>query len=166
MIKSTWWENFHETGFVITPPQLPQIPFCDESFDVVLNIDSTHYFNAERLEQHAKEIKRILRPSGLWIILQVNPHSYNMPPIPPTWHGHFHTVTEASSALAEVGLREIDHSFEGLSLPINSKLFNTSRHLLNPWPLNMNDYDSFVGRMIPTEKRHRWLLRVQKLENQ
>lgn len=166
MTQSDWWEQLTKTSFVVTPPQLPQVPFCDESFDVVLNIDSTHYFTANRLEKHAKEIKRILRPKGVWIILQVNPDGYNMPRITDDWFGRFHTLTQARQIANDVGFQEKSHSFEGLTLPIPSKIFNTARHLINPWPLNVNDYDSFLPSMIPQEKRHRWLLRVQKSESQ
>lgn len=165
MKKNDWWGNFKDTGFIVTNPQFLRIPFCDESFDVVLNIDSTHYFNADRLEKHAKEVKRILRPNGSWIILQVNPEGYNMPLITKNWHGRFHTLSEARRTLTDIGFTEIDHWFEGMALPVSSKPFNALRHLLSPWPLNMYDYNLQINRMILSEKRHRWLLRVRKPAN-
>jgi SAM-dependent methyltransferase len=157
-----WWSEIPGATFVVTSSLARYTPFWDESFDLALNIDSTHYYGADRLLHHAAEISRVLRPGGHWVIVQANPDGYGAPLACVAPPGRLHTLEAARGSCEAAGLVEIDHWFEGLAAPIAPLMYMRLRHALRPWPLYMNDHGSWAGRLVSPRRRHRWVLRVQK----
>ncbi len=157
-----WWKNLSEASFVVTSPASSAIPFGDDTFDIVLNIDSTHYYSENQLRSHATEIQRVLRPGGYWIILQANNEGYGASLTQVGPPGRLHSLDDIRRTCTVAGLLEVDHWYEGLASPVSPLLYLRLRHLLRPWPLYMNDHGSWIERLMPPQKRHRWVLRTQK----
>ena len=53
-------------GLTFLPGNAHQLPFEDYSFDVVINVESSHRY--ENVRQFFREVNRILRPGGLFLI--------------------------------------------------------------------------------------------------
>lgn len=157
-----WWQNLPGVEFRIAPPDSRVAPFGDAEFDVVLNIDSTHYYSAEQLRNHAIEVHRLLRPGGHWIVLQVNPEAYGASLIRLRPPGRMHSLEEVRVICTETGFNETDYWYEGLTSPCFPLLYARLRHLVAPYPLYMYDHGSWIERLVPARRRHRWVTRMQK----
>ena len=157
-----WWQNLPSVEFVVAPPDSDVVPFGDAQFDVVLNIDSTHYYSAEQLRNHANEVHRMLRPGGYWIVLQVNPEAFGASLIRLRPPGRMHSLEEMRLICAEGGFKERDYWYEGLTSPCFPLLYARLRHLVAPYPLYMYDHGSWIERLVPAHRRHRWVTRMQK----
>ena len=157
-----WWRRLPRVAFVLTSPEPVHVPFRDGTFDVVLNIDSTHYYASGQLRRHIEEVHRILAPGGAWIVLQVNGEGYGASPAQVRPPGRLHRMTDVRRLSLDAGFTEMDSWYEGVALPAISLLHARVRHLLRPWPLYMYDYDSWVERLVPARHRHRWVLRMRK----
>jgi SAM-dependent methyltransferase len=158
----SWWKHVKGAAFVLTSTTPREAPFLDAAFDLVLNIDSTHYYDAAGLRQHAAQMYRVLRRGGHWIIVQANPEGYGASLTQVASAGRLHRLAQARESGEAAGFAEIDHWFEGLAAPIAPLFYMRLRHVLRPWPLYMNDHGSWAERLLPPRRRHRWVLRMQK----
>ncbi len=158
----TWWQNLPGVEFSVAPPDSRVAPFGDAEFDVVLNIDSTHYYSVEQLQNHAAEVHRLLRPGGHWIVLQVNPEAYGASLIGLRPPGRMHSLDDVRLICTETGFKETDYWYEGLTSPCFPLFYARLRHLVVPYPLYMYDHNSWIERLVPARRRHRWVTRMQK----
>lgn len=161
---SDWWRKMPDAKFIVVTPDHSRAPFRDAEFDIVLNIDSTHYYSPDRLKSHAEEVRRLLRPGGYWIVLQANPHAYGASLTQLRAPGQLHSLEDVLGMSSAEGFEEIDRRYEGLSSPVLSSLYLRLRHLVLPYPLYMYDQGSWLERLVPTRKRHRWVLRMRKID--
>ena len=54
--------TYHEKGLTFVPGDAEQIPFDDQSFDAVVNVESSHCYAS--MENFLSEVTRVLRPGG------------------------------------------------------------------------------------------------------
>jgi ubiquinone/menaquinone biosynthesis C-methylase UbiE len=58
-------------GLSFCPGDAERLPFPDQTFDGVLNIESSHSYNS--MERFLSEVKRVLRPSGIFWFADLRP---------------------------------------------------------------------------------------------
>jgi len=161
MTENTWWNRFSNAGFQVLPPDCDKLPWKNSSFDLVNNNLVVCYLDKKKLNSFVKEIKRVLKPGGVWLILEANEQSLG--------HKHFQieslTPLDLMRSLAtKNGFREIDTSYEGFYAPYFPLFINFLRKQCGPWPFDVSDYDSWLAKQISPEKRGLWLLRLQREE--
>ena len=155
---SNWWRHFPVCKFQIVPASAPRLPWPDASFDLVLNVGVLGLLPRESITEFTKEVRRVLKPNGYWLILEANDKSYGR-------HGFQQTTLPLDAARLvsrETGFNEIDVSYEGFYSPVFPLWVNFFRKVCVPWRINLADFDSSVARLIPSEKRGLWLLRLQR----
>lgn len=69
-IDATPHANWHSTGFRLHKGDVRQMPFPDESFDVVMNLHALHHIGSHRdVALFFHECYRILKPGGILAII-------------------------------------------------------------------------------------------------
>jgi len=88
-----------------------KLPFPDGRFDVVLSTLVLHQIPHEALSMCASEMRRVLRPGGRLLAVDIDPAD----PRNPSWTSHTHHGARASFSLSNVvpllthvGLKEVD----------------------------------------------------------
>ncbi|WP_165958232.1 class I SAM-dependent methyltransferase [Segetibacter sp. 3557_3] len=66
-------EYFGSAGISFVRGSAEQLPFADESFDVVINIESSHTYGS--VPQFLSEVKRVLRPGGYLLCADIRTKS-------------------------------------------------------------------------------------------
>lgn len=159
ILAHPWWGNFPDSGFQVVPPYSQGLPWKSSRFDLINDALVVSYIPEIILEPFIKEIRRILKPGGYWIILEANNQSYGQK--------HFQIKNllplESMRSLAtQNGFKEIDVSYEGFYAPFFPLFINFLRKQCGPWPMDISDYNSWIAKQIPPEKRGLWLLRLQR----
>ena len=153
-----WWNHFPFCKFQTLPSSASRLPWVDASFDLVLDFGVLGLFPHEKIDELYREVRRVLKPKGYWLILEANDESYGQ-------HG-FQQLTLplhiARSVCRKTGFSEIDFSYEGFYSPVFPQLVNFFRKACAPWRMNIADFDSWLAKRIPVKKRGLWLLRLQR----
>ncbi|MHC1741208.1 MAG: class I SAM-dependent methyltransferase [Anaerolineaceae bacterium] len=58
-------EHYHVDGLSFAPGDAENLPFDDESFDVVLNLESSHCYGS--MPDFLEQVKRVLKPGGYFM---------------------------------------------------------------------------------------------------
>jgi SAM-dependent methyltransferase len=161
VVRHEWWQNLPNCGFQVVPPEAKSLPWRDQVFDMVLNIEVISFMSPESLESHAQEVLRVLRPGGYWIILEANSGSYGAH-IPRKHYGRLHTLKETIQTATEAGFEELDASYEGFYAPFFPIFVDFFRKVCAPWPLDLADHRSWMASLIKQQRRALWLLRLIK----
>lgn len=163
MIENIWWEKLPNTGFQVLPPDCNVLPWKNSSFDLVTGIGVVGCLNRGTLDSFAKEIKRVLKPGGFWLILEANDKSF----------GYKHFQNESllpldlmRSLATKNGFKEIDTSYEGFYASHFPLFINFLRKQCGPWPFDISDYNSWIAKQIPPEKRGIWVMRLKCMKNE
>jgi SAM-dependent methyltransferase len=159
MIPSPWWERLPDSGFQVVPPNYERLPWKSSSYDLASDIGVIGYLPRENLGSFVKEVKRILKPGGYWLILEANDKGYSREHFPSK---NLLPLSLMRSLATQNGFREIDVSYEGFYAPFFPFAINFLRKQCGPWPMNISDYDSWMAEQIPPEKRGLWLLRLRR----
>lgn len=162
MTMFKWWGLFPDSFFQVVAPSFEHLPWTTSSFDMVLDIEVLQHLNFKQLELYGKEIFRVLRPGGFWLILEANSLSYNADRFR-KYYGRLHSLDEVQLIMRKIGFEEIDHSFESFYSPIFPSLINYIRKNCFG-SLNLSDFDSHLAAKIKPQKRGLWLLRLNKTD--
>ncbi|MBL08976.1 MAG: hypothetical protein CL402_00405 [Acidiferrobacteraceae bacterium] len=165
MIADNWWKNFDKNGFQILPPNYTKLPWRDSSFDLVTNIMVIGYLPREKLDCFVKEICRVLKPNGYWLILEANDKSLGRRLFNREYENPLPLNTMRVFAKNHK-FKEIDVSYEAFYAPFFPILINFIRKQCGPWQFDISDYDSWLAKQISPEKRGQWLMRLKCLKNE
>ena len=157
MSKNTWWQKLTKNGFQVTPPNSTHLPWKSSSFDLVNDVQVIHYLLPEALENFIKEVKRVLKPGGHWILLDANDNSYGGRHFQ---HERLLPLHVVRSLVTQNGFKEVDQSYEGFYASVFPYVINFLRKQCGPWPMDVSDYDSWIAQNIQPKKRGLWLLRL------
>jgi SAM-dependent methyltransferase len=161
MTEDKWWKKLPDNGFQVVPPGCPRLPWKDSSFDLVNDMNVISYIPRESFERLIKEIKRVLKPGGYWIVLEANVESFGKKAFQME---HLIPLSLMRSLATQNGFKEIDISYESFYAPVFPLVINFIRKQCGPWPLDKSDYDSWIAKQIQPEKRGMWLLRLRRGE--
>lgn len=156
-----WWENLLNNGFQVVEPNFSRLPWRECVFDILLNVMVLHHFTKEQLKEHVREVMRVLRPGGYWLILEANSTSYGAH-APRKHYGRLHSLHSVRSLAKDAGFMEVNYWYEGFYSPIFPRLFNFIRKQCSPRPLDIYDYNSWIEKYIPPDRRGLWFLRLQR----
>lgn len=156
--ENAWWDRLTGSGFQVVPPGCVRLPWASRSFDLVLDVGVIGFVPRDGLEAFMSEVRRVLKPGAYWVVLEANDQSYG-------WR-HFQQAVVPLSfvrSLAEkIRFAEVDVSYEGFYAPAFPILINFLRKQCAPCAMNGYDFDSWLARQIPAEKRGTWLLRLRR----
>lgn len=156
-----WWSNFPECRFQIVPPECGYLPWPGGAFDLVLDWMVVEYLQPEKLAQLAREIPRVLKPDGHWLVLTPNAESLGAR-VPRRFAGRLYSLETVERIAAENGMTMVHPSYEGFSAPVAPVLFDAIRKTCAPWPLDLADYDSALARLLAPRRRALWLAAFRK----
>lgn len=156
-----WWDRLPHCRLQVVPPSMAALPWNDGLFDATLSIGVIGHFSPMELLDLAREMHRVLKPGGTWIILETNANGLN-PGIPRRYYGRAHMLPDVAQTAARAGLAVLDSWHEGFFAPCCPVLFNALRKGLGPWPFDVADYASLLGRLTPEDRRAHWVLRLRK----
>ena len=161
IIRDDWWRNLPDCGFQVVPPDVTRLPWRNQFFDLMLNFMVISFFSGERLEFLAREVDRVLKPGGYWIILEANSEGYGAH-IPRKHYGRLHSLRDTIRVVTSAGFKIIDVSYEGFYAPVFPVFINFVRRVCAPWPLDLADHHSWMAKLIKQQRRALWLLRLMK----
>jgi ubiquinone/menaquinone biosynthesis C-methylase UbiE len=91
--------HYARPGLTFLAADAQQLPFPDESFDAVVNVESSHCY--PDMAAFLAEVRRVLRPGGLLLLADFRPTSS------PPGHANQDDVPALRRQLAEAGMRTI-----------------------------------------------------------
>lgn len=155
-----WWARFPRSGFQ-TGADAARLPWAEDVFDLVLEMEVLHYLDAPTAAQHLSEVARVLKPGGALVVLEANARgtgaSYVRRQLP-----RLHSIEEVQGWVAAAGLRQIDGWYEGYYASKFPALVAYARKQLSPRPFDLADFKSkFAHRAEPTS-RALWCVRAIK----
>jgi SAM-dependent methyltransferase len=156
----SWWARLGASGFQ-TGADAATLPWRDGAFDAVIEVMALHYLNATTAEAHARDVQRVLKPGGVWILLEANAGSANAGYIR-RQVGTLHALATVREWTRRAGLTEIDLTYEGYHAPIAPAFVDFLRKQAAPRPLDLADFDSRLAARVSPETRALWLLRLRK----
>jgi len=159
MTVDKWWARLPDSGFQVIPRGSERLPWKSSSYDLVNDDVVIRYLPEEMVKSFVKEIRRVIKPGGYWLILETNNQGF----------GRKHAQLKSTLSLnlmrslaKQNGFKEIDVSYEGFYAPFFPFAINFLRKQCGPWPMNISDYESWMAEQIPPEKRGLWLLRLRR----
>jgi SAM-dependent methyltransferase len=161
VVAHPWWRHLRQPSFQQVPGEAPRLPWSDEAFHLVLDVEVIHYLSADRLERLAREVFRTLVPGGCWLLLEANDQAYGARTMRRTI-GALHSLAAVRRCLSAVGYRELDLGYEGFNAPVLPRAVNWALKVARPGPADFENWRTpFAGR-IPPHRRKLWRLRVTK----
>ena len=160
VISNRWWERLVNAGFQVLGPS-PHLPWKDASFDVVVEVEVIHYLSSAALQNHVKEIRRIIKPGGYWVLLEAQDGSDGAEHIR-RQIGRLHPLGEVRKLMADEGFVEKDIQYLGYYARHFPLLINFLRRQCSPRPFDMYDWNSWLASQVPKERRGLCLMRMQR----
>lgn len=159
MTSSSWWGNLMDSGFQIVPPDCEGLPWKNSAFDLINDSLVVSYIPVKIFEVLIKEIRRVLKPGGYWVILAANNKSYGQKNFQIK---NLLPLDSMRSLAKNNGFKEIDVSYEGFYAPYFPLFINFIRKQCGPWNFDLSDYESWLAEQTPPEKRGLWLMRLRR----
>lgn len=156
----SWWGRLPDAGFQVAKG-LPRLPWRDGVFDLIVEFMVIHYLTEAQLGRHFREMARILKPGGTWILLEANDRSYGAHWVG-SQVGSMHSLEKVRELATENGLIERDCRYEGFYSPAFPQWVNFVRKQCSPKAFDMADYDSWIAGKVAPERRGLWLLRMDR----
>lgn len=156
-----WWKKLTTVNFQVTPPNPSRLPWRDESFTAVFNVQVINYFDSDYLVNYIKEIHRVLKPGGYLIMLEPNAmgngqHVFNR------HYGQIHTVSHITDICKMAGFNQISLSYEGYYARIAPMFINLLRQFTRS-KKDLFDYGSVIEAKTPLTQRALFLMKLQKI---
>ena len=155
-----WWQRLPRSGFQILSNTM-QLPWANAAFSMVLDTMVIHYLSPAQLNEHINEVARVLRPGGVWLLLEANKRAAGAAVFQRDLK-NLHEVGFVQQICHGAGLDTIDLTYEGFYAPIFPQMVNFLRKQCSPRPLDLSDFDSSLGARLSPERRGLWLLRLRK----
>ncbi len=157
--KHPWWQRFEGSGFQVLNLKNKNLPWVSESFDLGISVGLIHYMGREELSVFFQEMQRVIRPGGSFMLLEANSESYGKSAFQLP---NCYTLEETKSIAVASGFDVLDSSYEGFYAPIFPLLINFIRRNFLWKSFDLSDYDSWVSKRIPMNRRGHWLLRLHR----
>ena len=161
VVAHPWWQAVRECQFQQVPASAPRLPWTNESFGLVLDVQVIHDLEDRRLADLVDEVGRVLVPGGYWVLLEANAAGYGAW-MPRRYWGRLHTLDRVRELTAQAGFRECDCRYEGVYAPVLPSAINFLRKQAWPGTFSVDDFGSPLETMIPDDRRAFWVLRLRK----
>lgn len=162
MVSNRWWSRLKSSVFQRVPQLLPMMPWRLGKFDLIMNVMVIHYMPPQYLEKYIAQAYRLLKPGGYLIMTEGNGGGFALNALNREYGGNVHSLFSVRAFAEKTGFREVDQTYEGFYSPVFPILLNFIRKQCGPWPLDIADYESWLARITPPEKRGLWVLRLQR----
>ena len=103
----------------------------------------------------------MLRPNGYLLVFEANTRGYGAV-YARGWYGRLHSAEAVRAMAVRQHFLEVDFTAEGFASPVLPTAVNFVRKNLLPSGVRMTDYDSWLARLLPENRRDRWLLRLRR----
>ena len=160
LTRKAWWSRLPDSGFQ-TGADASTLPWREASFDAVVEVGVIHYLHAETAAAHAREVRRVLKPGGVWVLLEANSGSANAGYVR-RQIGQLHDLSTVRRWATDAGLVELGVSYEGYHAPVLPAYVDFLRKQAVPGPMDLADFDSSLAARVTPEQRALWLLRLKK----
>jgi SAM-dependent methyltransferase len=155
-----WWSKLRDCGFQ-TGMDLQRLPWPDGAFDAVVEVEILHYLAPSQAAAHAREIHRVLRVGGYWLLVEANAAGAGSAHIAKQV-GALHALADVRTWAAAAGLDEVDVAYEGYYAPRFATAVNFARKQLSFANFDLADFDSSLAQRLAPEQRGLWRLRLRK----
>lgn len=159
--RDSWWGRISNAKCQVVPAGYRYLPWPSESFDLILSKQVAAFFSVEQWQDLARELFRVLKPSGVMVMQETNPGS---PAISHhrRYYGRDPHELEAARGIFSSHFEEIDSWYEGYyarHFPMIDNLLYTARHdTIGPWMV-ADERD----QLLEPESRGCWVARFRKV---
>ena len=160
-----WWQNFKEdTIFQVVPPNKMCLPWESNHFDLVITVMMNGFFDDRSFDNQVREIHRILRPGGHWMLLESNPGASVVQNFISYYGRKPRTKKEALSIIKNTSWSVINQWYERYYAPFFPMAFDAIRTVLAGDSFDIDDYKTTLLNKMPNEKKGLWGLLLKKIE--
>jgi len=157
-----WWQNLSDTLFQIIAPGNMRLPWPDNFAHVVCDTMVIGHFPPDAFGFLAREVARVLKPGGIWLIHEANANGIGMH-VTRRHYGRLYDADTVSSIAAAIGLSETYRDYEGSNHPLFPRASNYIRKILMEREFDYFEYGRCADVSLPKNRRSMWTLRLQKL---
>ena len=157
----SWWRHLPACIFQTVSVEAKRLPWTERAFALVVDVGVAHYMTEAQLAELAREVFRVLKPGGFWLLLEGNSESYGASRMRRII-GRLHEVDTVRRITSGAGFQEVDLSYEGFYAPWLPLYVNFVRKLMRLGPVDLNDHRSALAARLPSHRRAHWRLRLAK----
>ncbi|HKI61847.1 MAG TPA: class I SAM-dependent methyltransferase [Mariprofundaceae bacterium] len=129
-------EDLPNVEFVMAGAE--DIPFADNTFDIVIMFKSLHHVPLELMDQALQEIRRVLKPGG---------HAYISEPI---FAGDFNEILRMFHDEEEVRLA----AFEAVKRAVDGNVLTLEKEVFFHSPMHFEDFADFENKILKATHTH------------
>jgi SAM-dependent methyltransferase len=156
-----WWSELRQATFQVVPADAQYLPWADEAFDLVTDFSVIGHVADAALEHLSREIFRVLRPGGYWLLWEVNPRGWGAR-ASRRFCGGVHATARLRAAVTAAGFVEHSGWTEGWRSPLWPRGVEFVRGILCAREFDYFEYHDGIASYLPPVRRAMWVLRLEK----